>query len=269
MMLSPELMLLFELALKMLMTAAIVVVASIVVERSGPFIGALIASLPTAAGAAYIILAIEHPQAFIAVSAIGTVVANAVVAVFALAYAALAQRHGLLVSLGGALLVWSVGAAVMHQVDWTPLDAVLLNVIVFAITISASRRFRTEGSPSARLPANARDIALRAVTVAVFVVFVTTASHSIGSLASGMLAVFPVAMSSFFVILHPRIGGRAAASVAAHVQAPLIGLTFGFLAVHYLAVPIGVWWSFAVGLAICLAWNALLWVANHHRPASH
>ena len=54
------------------MTAAIVVVASVAVERSGPFIGALIAALPTAAGAAYIILALEHTPAFIAASAVGS-----------------------------------------------------------------------------------------------------------------------------------------------------------------------------------------------------
>jgi hypothetical protein len=45
----------------------------------------------------------------------------------------------------------------------------------------------------------------------------------------------------------------------AHFQLALIGLGLGFLAVHYLAVPIGVWWSFAVGLAICIAWNGVLW----------
>jgi hypothetical protein len=50
---SPELPFGYELALKMAMTAAIVVVASVAVERSGPFIGALIAALPTAAGAAF------------------------------------------------------------------------------------------------------------------------------------------------------------------------------------------------------------------------
>ena len=63
---SPELLLWYGLALKMAMTATIVVVASVAVERSGAFIGALVAALPTAAGAAYIILALEHPPAFIA-----------------------------------------------------------------------------------------------------------------------------------------------------------------------------------------------------------
>ena len=61
---SPELLFWSALALKMAMTATIVVVISVVVERSGPFVGALIAALPTAAGAAYIILAIEHPPVF-------------------------------------------------------------------------------------------------------------------------------------------------------------------------------------------------------------
>src|SRR5260370_28932355 len=96
---SPALLFWYGLVLKMAMTATIVVLASIAVEWSGPFIGALIATLPTAAGAAYIILALEHPPAFIAASAVGSAATNAVVAIFALAYATLAQRHGVVISI--------------------------------------------------------------------------------------------------------------------------------------------------------------------------
>jgi hypothetical protein len=39
----------YGLALKIAMTASIVVAASVVVERSGPFVGSLIAALPTPA----------------------------------------------------------------------------------------------------------------------------------------------------------------------------------------------------------------------------
>ena len=60
---------------KIVLTAGIVVAASMVVERSGPFIGSLIASLPTAGGATMIILALEHPPAFIAGSAVGSIAA--------------------------------------------------------------------------------------------------------------------------------------------------------------------------------------------------
>ncbi len=148
---SPELFFWYGLALKMVMTATIVVVASVAVERSGPFIGALIASLPSAAGAAYIILAIEHPPAFIAGSAVGSLAANAAVAIFALAYAVLAQRHGIVLSLSIATLIWLVAAAGLRSVDWTPVSAIALNALVYAVTIPVSARYRGAAVPREKM----------------------------------------------------------------------------------------------------------------------
>jgi hypothetical protein len=257
-------MFLIGLLLKIAMTASIVVAASIVVERSGPFIGALIAALPTAGGAAMIILAWEHPPAFIAQSAVGSMVSNAVCAGFALAYAVLAQRNSLLVSIGGAYVIWFCAAFLTRYVDWNVATAALLNAVVFPLAIMAGSRFRVTGAVR-RVHLTAADLAWRTGVVTLCVLIVTAASYSIGSFLSGLFAFFPVAMGSFLVILHPRIGGPAAASVAAHVQAPLIGLGLSLLAVHYLAEPIGVWWSYAVGLSVGIGWNALLWLARYWR----
>jgi uncharacterized membrane protein (GlpM family) len=250
---------LLGLLLKIVMTATIVVTATIIVERTGPFIGALIAALPTAAGAVYIILALEHTPAFIAGSAVGSMASNASGTLFAFSYALLAQRRGLIVSIISAFAVWFVCAGLLRLVNWTPASALALNAVVIGAAIIASRRFRIE-SVKTRVKATPADIAWRAAIVALCVIVVTTLSHSIGSFASGVFAVFPVAMGSFFLILHPRVGGPAAASVAAHIPAPLFGLALGFLAVHYLAESVGVWWSYAAGLAIGIAWNALIWL---------
>jgi hypothetical protein len=244
------------------MTAGIVVGASVIVERSGPFIGALIASLPTAGGAALIILAFEHTADFIAASVVGSLVAGVMGAVFALTYAALAQRSPIVVSLAGAFAVWISAAFLSRLVPWTAMTALLLNAVVFPITIYLGRHFRDEGEAKARVVVTHRDLAWRAGVVTLCVIIVTGVSTTIGPYFSGVFAFFPVAMSSFFIILHSRLGGKAAASVAAHIQAPLIGLTLGLLSVHYLAVPAGVWWSYLIGLAICVAWNGLLWLAR-------
>ncbi len=256
---SPDLSFWYGLALKMAMTATIVIAASVAVERSGPFIGALIASLPSAAGAAYIILAIEHAPSFVAASAVGSFAAGAAVSIFALTYAAMAQRHGIVLSITVATLVWLAAAAALRLVDWTVASALALNAVVFPLAIAASARYRTVSVPRERMRRTRYDIPLRAATAALVVAVVTTASHRIGSFVSGMFAVFPIVMGSFVVILHPRLGGPAAASVLAHAQVPLVGLGLGFLAVHYLAEPIGVWWSYAAGLAICIGWNGMLW----------
>jgi len=254
----------YALALKMALTATVVVVTSLAVERSGPFVGALIGALPTAAGAAYVILALDQPPSFIAASAIGTIAVNAAVALFAAAYAVLAQRHGLFVSLGAATVLWFAVAYALRLVDWTPLGAVAISAVVYAFTIPLSWRYRTVGGPI-RFMRTRFDVPLRALTVAIVVAVVTTASTTIGSFASGMFALFPIILGSSIVIMHPRIGGKATASMLAHAQLFLIGLGLGGLALHYLVAPIGVWAALAVALCVCLAWSGLLLVIGTNR----
>src|ERR1700741_2447928 len=209
-------MVLIGLLLKIAMTATIVVAASVVVERSGPFIGSLIAALPTAGGAAMIILALEHTPQFISQSAVGSLIANAACALFALSYAALAQKRSLQLSLGGAFLVWLAAVFLLRLFEWNATGGVILNAVVYPVAILAARRFRVTGAVK-RVEVTGADLAWRAAVAPVCVIAVTAASHSIGSYFSGVFAFFPVAMGSFFIILQPRIGGPAAASVAAHV----------------------------------------------------
>ncbi len=139
-------------------------------------------------------------------------------------------------------LIWFAVTAVFRLIDWTPLSAAALNVVVFGITIPLSWRYRTSGPPKKFLR-TPYDIPLRAIAAAIVVAVVTTASYRIGSFASGMFAVFPIVMCSSIVILHPRVGGKATASMLAHAQIALVGLSLGFLAVHYTAVPLGSWWA--------------------------
>ena len=63
---SPELTFLLTLGFRMAITAAFVVSASIITERSGPAIGALVATLPISAGPSYVFLAFDHDASFIA-----------------------------------------------------------------------------------------------------------------------------------------------------------------------------------------------------------
>ena len=103
------------------------------------------------------------------------------------------------------------------------------------------------------------DIPLRALAAACDVAVVTSASYSIGSFASGMFALFPIiVMCSSVVILHPRVGGKATASMPAHAQVAFIGLTLSFLSVHYVAGPLGSWLGLAIGLGVAVGWSGLL-----------
>ena len=124
----PDLLFWLALFLKMAVTAAFVVGASIIAEKSGPAIGAMIATLPIAAAPAYIILSFDHDSTFIANGAIGSLAANAVTGIYSLIYAFLAQRFGLLISLGAALAAWFGIGFVATSMPWTVGTATLFSV---------------------------------------------------------------------------------------------------------------------------------------------
>ena len=66
------------LAVKLVLTAGIVVTASFVTERAGPLIGALVVTLPVTVWPAYVFLSLDHDATFIAASVVGGLAMNAV-----------------------------------------------------------------------------------------------------------------------------------------------------------------------------------------------
>src|SRR5436305_11400081 len=102
---SPDLHFILFLPLRMAIAAAFVVTASIITERSGPVIGALVATLPVSAGPSYVFLALDHDAAFIAQGALSSLPVNAATVFLCLTYVTLAQRHRMLVSFCAAMAV--------------------------------------------------------------------------------------------------------------------------------------------------------------------
>src|SRR6266852_2745171 len=206
---SPELAFILTLALRMAITAAFVVTASVITERSGPAIGALVATLPISAGPSYVFLALDHDAAFIAEGALASLPINAVTIFLALTYVVLAQRQSALVSFSGAIMVWIALATLSRTVHWSLAGGVLANAIAFAICLPMLRRFRQVKMP----PITRRwyDIPLRASLVATLVATVVTLSGWVGPSVSGTIALFPVVFTSMMLILHPahrRAGDR-------------------------------------------------------------
>src|SRR5476651_481507 len=103
---SPELAFAISLALRMALTAAIVVTSAMITERSGPVIGALVSSLPISAGPSYFFLAMDHDADFVAQAALASIPINAATLFVTLVYIVLAQHRGMLLSYAAAGVVW-------------------------------------------------------------------------------------------------------------------------------------------------------------------
>jgi hypothetical protein len=248
------------LLLKMAITAGFVIVATKVAERAGALIAALILTLPIAAGPAYIFLALEHDDGFIARSALLSFAVNAATYVFALVYSLLAQARGLVTSLAGALAAWAIAALTVRVIDWTLWRAVAFNLAVFALCYWAGNRYRHARMPLVR--ARWYDVPLRATMVAILVATVVTLSTRLGPVVTGILAVFPIVFFSTMLILQPRIGGPATASVIANGILGLGGFSLACLVLHLTAVPLGAWWALLLALAASIGFNLATWAVR-------
>lgn len=238
---------------KLAITAVFVVVAARIAERAGPRIGAMVATLPIAAGPAYVFIASDHAAPFIAASALASLAANAVTAVFCTVHAAVAQSRGVFASLAAPLGIWIALAVAVHTVSWTLPGAILLNVLVLAIGLVVGRRFRV-----ARMPPAIRrwyDVPLRAGMVTALVGTVVALSARVGPAVTGILALFPIVLTSLVLIFQPRIGGPATAALTANALLGLGGYAAALTILHLAAVPLGVPAALIIALLVSIGCN--------------
>ena len=100
------------------------------------------------------------------------------------------------------------------------------------------------------------DLPLRAAAIAGFVVLLVAASATLGPWATGIAAVFPVSFISLFVLLRPRIGGPAAAALAASALRPMLGFCLLPLVLHLTAERWGTGIALALALPAPVLWSA-------------
>lgn len=244
-----------------MLTAGIVVTASLAVERAGPLVGALIVTLPVTVWPAYVFLALDHSAAYIEASAHSSLAATAASAPFMLLYVLLAQRRNLAVSLVAAVLCWVGLAVLVRSVTWNAAGALFLNLGVYAACLAASRRFRA--APIARVARQWYELPMRTALVCALMGTVLAVSHWAGPDATGVLAAYPISTTSTMLIVHARVSGRASAAVVSNGLWGMIGIAWGLFALSVAIVPLGTVAALALALIVPVAWNLGVWMLQH------
>lgn len=257
----PEFSLAF-LFVKMLATSAIVVTASLIAERTGPLVAAMVATLPVSAGPVYVFLAMEHGDAFIGTAALGSMGSNMATAGFSLAYVLAAQSQGPALSLLMALATWIAVLLGFRALELPFLAMLGVVIVVFPLLHMAARPYlKARPLTPPRLAWYA--IPLRAAVVSLLVAVVTTLSFRIGPQWSGYFATMPVVLSTLAIFVQPRLGGPATAAIIASGLLGLMGFGVALAVAHLTALPLGKWPALALGLAVCVVWNlGLVWFSR-------
>lgn len=261
---TPDSAYIIMLLAKMALTMAIVVGSSFIVERTGPFIGGMIATLPISAGPSYVFLALDHDSSFIASAALITLTANASTMLFVAVYARMAQTYGLIRSLGIGWLTWGSIMVAFSLMQWSLAAAIAINIAAFVIASYSCRAYLS--APKAGLFVRRKwDVPLRALSVVSLVGIVIVLGNVAGPKAAGIAAPFPIVLSSLAIMLHPRLGGRLAAATLSNSLPGLAGFGFAIVTTYVCAIPLGSAWALSLALVVSVVWNAALVLHNRYK----
>jgi hypothetical protein len=242
----------------------IVVSASRATERLGPFLGAMIATLPVSTGPVYVFLAMDHDAAFISDAARMSVAGTTATVAFMTAHAIVAQRHATPLSWLAGTVAWFTVALLLQLREWSFLEACVLFAGAFALAIRGLRRYSVS-VPSVALPRARFDLAIRAGLVACVVVATTIAGNLVGPGFTGVLATYPVVFTSLVLILQPRCGGPFTASLLVNSLKGLIGFGVALAVLHLAAARLNSTWALLLALCVAVGWNFALFLLRR-RP---
>ncbi len=240
------------LLVKVVSTAAVVVGASVAAERFGPFWGGLIACFPVSAGPAYVLLGLQHDDAFIANAAFASFACSIATWVNAVTFARLGQRFGIYVSLGLTLVVWLIAALIVRSIPWTVPMAIVSTTVAFVVAIKLTPKISVKLDPNRSRVKHWSELPIRAALVGLFVATIVTVSEAIGPEATGIASVFPLATSSLAVIMARSLGMSAATAAVAATVKPMIGIVIAMFVLSQTAVLWGMWPAMALALVISM-----------------
>jgi uncharacterized membrane protein len=236
------------LALKLVLTPALIAVATLVGRRFGPSISGWLVGLPFTSGPVSLFLALEQGTAFGAAAAAGSIAGVAASAVFALAYAAMARRFGWPASLTIASLAFAVAVVGLHALPLgsslpTPLLALYAGGVAAAII--GIRLIPAPGALDEAPEPPRWDLPLRMIIATALVIAITSAAPLLGPQLSGLLTTYPIYAGVLAVFAHAQRGGAAATQVVRGLCYGIIAFATFFLAIGALVDRAGIVVAFA------------------------
>jgi hypothetical protein len=238
-----------DLALKVVLTPALIGTASLAGRRWGSSVGGWLIGMPFTSGPIVFFLALGPGPRFAALTAEATMTGAISQAAFCLAYSWSALRSGWVMSLLAATTAYAVATVVLIQV---PLRGLLMFVLIIVVLVISLLLMPLRGVPtSTRMTFPAWDLPARMVLATVLVVVLTSAAPLLGPRLAGLLAPYPIYGAVLAGFAHHLQG---AASATAVLRGLLLGL-FAFAAFFLLLsgfLPYGIAFAFSLAIAAAL-----------------
>jgi hypothetical protein len=254
-----------NLALKLVLTPALIGTATLAGRRWGQSVGGWLVGLPLTTGPVAFFIALDHGTAFAAAAVVGSLVGAVAEAAFSVAYGWSATRTAWLPALLAGSAAYAIVAAILQPLALGP--AALCGLVVAALALSL-RLMPALGAGAAPAPPPAWDLPARMVLATVVVLALTALAPRLGARWSGLLATYPLFAAILTAFGHHVQGAGAALSVLRGLLFGLFSFAAFCLVLAVGLVPLGIAGGFAAAIAVALLVQGIaLWRMRAPRVA--
>jgi hypothetical protein len=260
------------LILKVVLTPALIGMASLAGRRFGPAVGGWLVGFPLTSAPVALFLTLSHGPAFAAAAAAGTMAGTVSQAAFCVVYSWLARRHRWPLPLAASSVTFAVSTAALGLVTLAPLALFAAVVAALAVALylmpAGPRVPRTvRPSPAGAVGPPGWDLPARMVVATVFVVLLTGMAPALGPQLTGLLAPFPLYGAVLAVFAHALEGPGPAIAVLRGMLTGLFGFAGFFLVLATCLEDWGLVAAFAAAIALTLAVQGLaFWTLERGLP---
>jgi hypothetical protein len=248
--------------LSFVITAVWVTVATVVTERMGTKVGAVVTTLPSSAVVAFWFIAVEQGADFASQTAVVIPAEMGINVVFLGIFVAMSRR-GLPVALAASLGGWTALSTVLYLSDignlfvsWAVFLALIAGTTVW---LRSSHRFSQQ--PGKVLHYTMGELTFRGLFAGLMISASVVGAAMGGPVVAGILSVFPAIFTSTMVILYLRQGREFTGAVGTIMVVSSTNVVVYTTVVHFAYPGMGLVWGTMIALAISYAWSAGMYLA--------
>ena len=243
------------LALKLVLTPALIGAASLVGRRWGPAVSGWLVGLPFTSGPVSLFVAVEQGAAFAASAAVGSLLGTAAQAAFCVGYAAARGRGGWPGALAAGTVAFAVAGLALERLH--PSATVAAGLAVAALLLALWAMPRPAAAAVGPVPRPRWDLPARMTLATAIVLALTAAAPWVGPRFTGLLATFPVYAIILAVFAEVLEGRPAGLGVLRGLLVGLFSFTGFFLVVALGLVRAGLFATFAAAVVVALVLQAV------------
>jgi hypothetical protein len=223
---------------RLIATACVVLVVTVIVGRLGPRVGGVVAGLPIVVGPGLAFIALDETPAYLVEAAGFVLVSLVATQAFMFAYARAARSLRPAASLLAAIAAWLGVIAILAVPTFHPLVAALLFALAAFASAYLLRQVVADPTPQPA-PGGWASLLLRAALAGLMVGAISLGAQTLGPRLAGLLLAYPVGMTVIAITIHQRYGASAIISTLAAAALGTLSIGAFALAVAMLASPLG------------------------------